>query len=222
MSPALLKKYLAAARLVADHLVLKPEGFVFAPHPAVTDTDRDKYCVQRIIAFYQRHAVDYADYFMAAWRFQHRAALGKPNASLGETAAQAGISSKYLGMIWSLLTKTPSTSGPLADVQAAWRELPAHADKQAVVRHACERLRDLVIQRRKEFAPRVERLQVKGISPGSQPFLLWRNDQLARQHMRYSGDRSAPDAAELALFCRVFPDAFVVSERAPYYDASTS
>ena len=33
MSPALLKKYLAAARLVADHVVLKPEGFVFAPHP---------------------------------------------------------------------------------------------------------------------------------------------------------------------------------------------
>ncbi len=35
MSPALVKKYLAAARLVADHLVLKPDGFVFAPHPAV-------------------------------------------------------------------------------------------------------------------------------------------------------------------------------------------
>src|SRR5207245_9463551 len=107
MSPALLKKYLAAARLVADHLVLEPRGFVFAPHPAVTDTDRDKYCVQRIIAFYQRHAVDYADYFMAAWRFQHRAALGKPKTSLGETAAQAGISAKYLGMGWSLLTETP-------------------------------------------------------------------------------------------------------------------
>jgi hypothetical protein len=40
MSPALMKKYLAAARLVADHLVLKPNGFVFAPHPAVTDTRR--------------------------------------------------------------------------------------------------------------------------------------------------------------------------------------
>ena len=55
MSPALVKKYLAAARLVADHLVLKPDGFAFAPHPAVTDTDRDKYCVRRIIDFYQRH-----------------------------------------------------------------------------------------------------------------------------------------------------------------------
>ena len=31
MSPALLKKYLAAARLVADHIVLKPKGFAFAP-----------------------------------------------------------------------------------------------------------------------------------------------------------------------------------------------
>ena len=82
MSPALVKKYLAAARLVADHLVLKPDGFVFAPHPAVTDTDRDKYCVRRIIDFYRRHEVDYADYFLAAWRFQHRAALGKPRAAL--------------------------------------------------------------------------------------------------------------------------------------------
>src|SRR5262249_1960185 len=78
MSPALLKKYLAAARLVADHVVLKPEGFVFAPHPVVTDTDRDKYCVSRIIDFYHRHQVDYADYFLAAWRFKRKDALGKP------------------------------------------------------------------------------------------------------------------------------------------------
>ena len=72
MSPALVKKYLAAARLVADHLVLKPDGFAFAPHPVVTDTDRDKYCVRRIIDFYKRQRIDYADYFLAAWRFRHR------------------------------------------------------------------------------------------------------------------------------------------------------
>src|SRR5258708_2014245 len=59
MSPALVKKYLAAARLVADHLVLKPDGFSFATHPAVTDSDRDNYCVGRIIDFYARHRVDY-------------------------------------------------------------------------------------------------------------------------------------------------------------------
>src|SRR5687768_15967957 len=33
MSPALVKKYLGAARTVAEHLVLKPDGFDFAPHP---------------------------------------------------------------------------------------------------------------------------------------------------------------------------------------------
>src|SRR5207244_8393456 len=103
MSPALMKKYLAAARHVADHLVLKPQGFVFAPHPAVTDTDRDKYCVQRIIAFYESHRVDYADYFLAAWRYQHRAALGKPKASLRDFAGEARLSAKYLATIWTLL-----------------------------------------------------------------------------------------------------------------------
>ena len=48
MSPALVKKYLAAARHVADHVVHKPSGFHFAPHPMIAETDRDKYCVQRI------------------------------------------------------------------------------------------------------------------------------------------------------------------------------
>src|SRR5439155_22948129 len=32
MSPALLKKYVEAARLVTDHLVLRPSGIAFAPH----------------------------------------------------------------------------------------------------------------------------------------------------------------------------------------------
>ena len=70
MSPGLAKKYMEAARLVAEHLVLKPKGFDFAPHTAMTDTDRDKYCVNRIIDFYQRQPTDLADYFLAAWRFR--------------------------------------------------------------------------------------------------------------------------------------------------------
>ena len=104
MSPALMKKYLAAARLVADHLVLKPSGFVFAPHPVVAETDRDKYCVYRIIDFYNRHKVDYADYFVAAWRFQHRAELGKASTSLAEFADEKRLSAKYLATIWSIVS----------------------------------------------------------------------------------------------------------------------
>ena len=73
MSPALLQKYLEAAREVFEHPVLKPNGFTFAPHPMLTDTDRDKYCVQRIVEFYHRQPTDFADYFPGPWRYQHRA-----------------------------------------------------------------------------------------------------------------------------------------------------
>jgi hypothetical protein len=221
MSPALLKKYLAATRLVADHLVLKPSGFVFAPHPAVTDTDRDKYCVQRIMAFYQRQRVDYADYFQAAWRYRHRAALGKTQASLGDLAKEAGLSAKYLATVWSLLQESQPASGPLGDVRAQWRKLPTDVRQQGEARRDCERLRDLVIRLRKGLTPRVDKLQVNGISAGSQPLILWRNGQIAAQHMRSAGDGSVAGAGAVAQFCRVFPDAFVITERAPYYDAST-
>ena len=117
MSPALLKKYLAAARKVADHLVLKPQGFDFATDPAVTDTDRDKYCVRRIIDFYDRHKVDYADYFLAAWRFQHREALGKPDATLADIAAESHVSPRYLSTVWSVLTEPVLESGPIGELQ---------------------------------------------------------------------------------------------------------
>jgi hypothetical protein len=40
MSPALVKKYLDAARVVADHVLFMPSGFTFAPSPVVTDQDR--------------------------------------------------------------------------------------------------------------------------------------------------------------------------------------
>ncbi|HUY36695.1 MAG TPA: DUF1592 domain-containing protein, partial [Pirellulales bacterium] len=266
MSPALLKKYLAAARRVADHLVLKPQGFVFAPHPVVTDTDRDKYCVARIIDFYRRFPVDYADYFLAAWRFRHREALGRPDASLDEFAAEAGLSGKYLATIWTVVAeeaageeKNPTRSapplnptssvGPLAALRAMWRKLPAGAAEHDEARRGCRQMRDFVVKSRKELETDVDKLPVKGISDGSQPLVLWRNRQLAAQRMRYkslsqnrqAGGTPAPQGslgigskgnpAELVSkelrddrerFCRVFPDAFYVADRAPYFDPKAS
>jgi hypothetical protein len=219
MSPALVKKYLAAARRVADHLVLKPDGFAFAPHPVVTDTDRDKYCVQRIIEFYKRHRVDYADYFMAAWRFQHRDALGKADVSLREVAGDAGLSARYLATLWSFLTENWPAASPPGEVQALWRELPSEVTRQDEARRGCERMRERVIRLRRGFEPRVGKVQVRGISPGSQPLVLWRNRQFAAMHMRYPGDDAA---RELVEFCRVFPDAFAVEDRGPYFDPKAS
>ena len=138
MSPALVKKYLAAARSVAVHLVLKPDGFDFAPDPAVTDTDRDKYAVRRIIDFYKRQRVDYADYFLAAWRFRHREALGKPEATLRDFADEAGLSAGYLATVSQTLSEPWPESGPLGRVQALWRDLPDDVKAKGEARLGCE------------------------------------------------------------------------------------
>lgn len=192
MSPALLKKYLEAARRVAEHVVLKPDGFVFAPHPVVTESDRDKYCVKRIIEFYQRQSTNYTDYFIAAWRFKHRAALGKPRATLAELAAADRISPKYLGKIWSMLAGSPEKVGPIAALQTMWRELPAPRGNQSdFARAGCERMRDFVAALRQSVKPDVTNLAVRGIAPGSQPFVLWKDQQYAANRLRCRDDALA-------------------------------
>ena len=106
MSPALLNKYLQAAREVGNHMVLKPDGMDFAPHPMLAISDREKYTIQRIVDFYDRQPTDYAAYFLAAWRFKHRAVFGKPAATLASVAAEMKVSAKYLPMIWQSLEVT--------------------------------------------------------------------------------------------------------------------
>ena len=222
MSPALVMKYLAAARLVADHLVFKPDGVEFAPHSVVTETDRDKYCVHRIVDFYQRHSVDIADYLFASWRYRNRGARGQADAPLSSFAAPilpAGqpLSQKYLAIVWSALNE-PVTLGPLAEIQSDWQRLPDNAGSERV-RIECQRLRDKIIAKRKELNTGIEKLHVKGQSDGSQPLILWWNRQIADQRMSYRGDGKDPDL-DLARerFCRVFPNAFAVSSRGHYAD----
>jgi hypothetical protein len=296
MSTALVKKYLKAARLVADHLVLKPDGLAFAPHSMLADTDRDKYCVRAIIDFYKRQNTDYADYFLAAWRFKHRSAFGRSEATLNEFADERGLSRKYLATIWGALNEELEEVGPIAAVQALWRELPepngeaakvdatsfrgvkgnnartsfrgakgddgqtsfrgAKGDNEGTRRRAtkgdigtisldaaregCERMRDVVVSLRRQLVPEVKNMTARGIGNGTQPFVLWKNRQMAANRMRYAGGTSRLKTGELHLsgaaaqaldlseapadieqfeaglnrFCRTFPDAFVVSERA--------
>jgi len=180
MSPALLKKYLDAARHVADHLVLKPSGLAFAPHPVVTDTDRDKYCVLRIVDFYQRQPTNLTDYFMAAWRYKHRAVLGRPAASLAEVAAEANVSAKYLATIWPVLDEEPTDVGPLAKLQAMWKQLPPPDSHNAnVARRGCHKMRTWIIELREKLQPEFDNLQHEEVAEGSQPFILWKNTQYA-------------------------------------------
>lgn len=244
MSPALMKKYLEAARGVAEHLVITPEGLTFAPHSMLADTDRDKYCVKRVIDFYKRQKTDYADYFLAAWRYKHRVALGQPERALDAFADESGLSRKYLLTVWSILTEQPDEVGPIAALRELWDHLPPPGPEAAApARAGCEKMGDFVAKLRSQLVPEVKNMTARGISNGTQPFVLWKNREMAANRMRYAGGAARIRANELGLegaaaqalavprepkaldrfeatfgrFCRTFPDTFYVSERARIY-----
>lgn len=244
MSPALLGKYLGAARQVVEHLVLKPDGIAFAPHPVVTDTDRDKYCVKRIVEFYYRQPTDLADYFFAAWQHQH---TGTVDHSLAQSATAAGVSPKYLATIWQLLHDTDAMSsvGPVAAVQAQWRQLLADSVNDNEARAACEQMRKYVRQLRDRLRPQFPNIKVEGSHFGSQPFVLWKNRQYVAHRREFDRSRLrvsdgtetdktddvlvvpagegqlARYEASFARFCSVFPDAFYIAERGRDYVESS-
>jgi hypothetical protein len=179
MSPSLFNKYLQAAREISENMVLTPDGFDFAPHPMLVETDREKYTIQRIIEFYKRQPADLAGYFEAAWRFKHRAALGKPRATLAGIAAEAKVSAKYLPMVWQLIEAPPDRAkqevGPVAKLQAMWRALPAPGENRPdAVRDRCVEMRDFVVRIRKNTGMQFAAPAVKGLPAGSQPLLNWK------------------------------------------------
>lgn len=190
MSPALLKKYLEAAREVAEHLVLRPDGIAFAPYPVVTDTDRDKYCVKRIVAFYERQPTDLADYFFAAWRYRHRLSHVRENSETGDAilakvASENGVSAKYLATVWEFLIDEASerSVGPVATLQAMWRALPTEAASVDEARESCAAMRDFVVGLRNKLQPSFPNITVDGSHVGSQTFVLWKNRQYV-EHRR--------------------------------------
>jgi Protein of unknown function (DUF1592)/Protein of unknown function (DUF1588)/Protein of unknown function (DUF1587)/Protein of unknown function (DUF1585)/Protein of unknown function (DUF1595) len=183
MSPTLLKKYLEAAREVADHVVLTPDGIAFAPYPMLVETDREKYAIQRIVSFYGQQPTDYADYFQAAWRYKYRRALGRSRATLARMAAEAKVSPKYLNMIWPLIEEPAEAArqevGPIARLQAMWRALPgAGADPQDL-RAKCAEMRDWVVRIRHDTAMQFAAPVVEGLPPASQPLLDWKLREFA-------------------------------------------
>jgi Protein of unknown function (DUF1592)/Protein of unknown function (DUF1588)/Protein of unknown function (DUF1587)/Protein of unknown function (DUF1595)/Protein of unknown function (DUF1585) len=187
MSSALLNKYLKAASDVADHAVMKPDGIEFAPYPALVETDREKYAIQRIMAFYAAQPTNYAGYFEAAWRYQNRKAFKKPHATLASTAADGHVSPKYLPMVWQILhDKKPI--GPVLKLQKMWLALPVPVRGQAqpaVPQAQFEAMRDFVIKIRTHTAMQFTAPVVKGLPPASQPLLNWKLKQFA-EHRRDS------------------------------------
>jgi hypothetical protein len=185
MSPALLNKYLKAAREVADHAVLKPDGIDFAPYPMQVETDREKYAIQRIVGFYASQPTNYADYFEAAWRYKYRVALKKPHATLATTAADAKVSAKYLPMVWEIL-HDQNAVGPVLKLQEMWLALPPpDAAQTGGLRAKCTAMRDFVVKIRSHTAMQFAAPIVAGLPAQSEPLLNWKLKEYA-EHRRDS------------------------------------
>ncbi|MBL8221012.1 MAG: DUF1592 domain-containing protein, partial [Bryobacterales bacterium] len=179
MSPALLNKYLQAAREVANHTVFLPGKLEFAPHPMLVETDREKHTVQRIMDFYKRQPIQLADYFAAAWRYKHRAAQGKPAATLASIAAEAKLSPKYLPMVWQILNE-PNAVGPILKLQTMWKALQPDSLKKS-----CTEMEQFVTRIRLHTGMQFAAPVVDGLPAGSQPLLHWKNSEFAK-HRRKS------------------------------------
>jgi mono/diheme cytochrome c family protein len=241
ISPALLTKYVDAARNVADHIVFQPRGFSFAPHEVVTEPDRDRFVVNRIMDFYRRQRTDLADYFVTLWRYENRSALGLKGASLASMAAAEGVSLPYLQRLQQLLQERTGAFGPIAGMQQRWDALPSASTRpsEEAVRAATRALGDYVIGYRTKLAWKFDVPQARPLHIASQITAMHVNRQevahrrLLNQQVLitagtanstakgYDADLVVPSdpaaraaaVASLEKFCDVVPDAFVVTER---------
>src|SRR5262245_33041597 len=121
ISPALLTKYLNAAKDIAEHAVLLPDEFRFSASKTRRDwTDES---TARLRQFYAAHAsgdgrLPVQPYLAATVR--HRDALQAGNTTIEEVAGKEKLNASYLGILWKALTdKNPSQ--PLEVIRARWR-----------------------------------------------------------------------------------------------------
>ena len=121
ISPTLLNKYLNAARDIAAHAVLLPDGFRFSA--AKTRRDWTDESTARLRRFYAQHApgdgrLPLRPYLAAAVR--HFEGLLTLKVSPKAVAAKEKLNPKYFGVLWQALTdQTPSF--PLDATRARWR-----------------------------------------------------------------------------------------------------
>jgi hypothetical protein len=123
ITPTLFTRYLNAAKEIADHALLLPDGFRFAPGKTRRDwTDES---LARMRKFYAEYTSDgrlkVEPYLLATLR--HRDALGAGKMTLAEAASRDKLNAKYLGVLWQTLTDSaaPVTQAPLDVIRARWR-----------------------------------------------------------------------------------------------------
>lgn len=151
-----LERYLSAAKWVADRAVIGAGPLRFYKDPGRTGMELS--AINRIYAIYNAYGFRassgeggrpfgldrYAKALYAAWRYQHRIALGEPQVTLAQLAKREGLLAPFVEHIWSVLQR-PGAGFPTRDVLTRFRALPAPPADEKDVRAACDRIRDFMI-----------------------------------------------------------------------------
>jgi hypothetical protein len=124
ISPALLTKYLNAAKEIADHAVLLPDGFRFSAGKTRREWINES--VAGLRRFYASFTPDgrlpLRPYLAATVR--HRDAVMNGKIALDEVARNEKLNRQYLGILWQSLTgSTPSQ--PFDSIRERWRRASA-------------------------------------------------------------------------------------------------
>ena len=112
MSPALLTKYLDAAKDIAAHAMLLPDGFRFSP--ATNDGDWQNDLLAEIRAFYGRFSDSDGRIPLEAYleaTVAERDALRAGTKQIAAVAAERKLSPKYLGILWNTLSADWPSAG---------------------------------------------------------------------------------------------------------------
>ncbi|MBO0862252.1 MAG: DUF1592 domain-containing protein, partial [Chloracidobacterium sp.] len=136
MQDANLERYLAAAKIVADHAVIGAGPLEFFSSPGKSGFELA--AITRIKDIYAAKGFrtvsgeggspfgleKYGKALLVAWQYRHRAALGEPNATLPELAGREGVEPTFARHIWRVMNKT-ALGYPTSEIVARWRKLPA-------------------------------------------------------------------------------------------------
>ena len=142
MSPALVTKYLDAAKVVASHAVLLPDGIAFSAGQSRREwTDERVAAIRRFYSQFtvtsdvqievggtgrvpnEGGAIPLAKYLTAT--LDEREALTAGRKSVEDVAGERSLNAKYLGILWQALSAAPEQSGGtsllLDQFRAQWR-----------------------------------------------------------------------------------------------------
>src|SRR5580704_3961605 len=155
MQDANLQRYLEAAKSVADHAVVGAGPLQFYIEPGKTGFEMSAiHRVKDIYTTYGFRTVSgeggfsfglekYTKVLFAAWEYQHRAALGKPNATFASVAADQGVTARFVEHLYRTMSRTDLLY-PSSEMAARFHKLPApNADTAASLaagRAKCEEL----------------------------------------------------------------------------------